>query len=308
MAHDELIRNPHARERRATSRAARPGPAGRGARGLTAAAVVAFAGVGVFGAGSAVADPAAPALRYTCSLSKEEQRRGEVRIDADVPASAVVGEATPKFVIHATVPVSAADASELRKAHVEELSGTVDVRARVTAPGTGGTPVSVRFRVARTSVPASGAFVIKATGAAPTRTFDKPGRATIAVGDLKAHVSARVGPLTLEVGLPCSLDPGQNDVVASFDIVGKGGATTGPAPSGTAGASTSGTTGASQGRENDGTKPDTAGEKPSGPSGAMAETGSRGTGILIPLAVGAAALGAVACAAAALFRVRSRSR
>ncbi|MEV8455707.1 DUF6801 domain-containing protein [Streptomyces sp. NPDC052095] len=275
---------------------------------MTAAAVVAFAGVGVFGAGSAAADPAVSALRYTCSISKEEQRRGEVRIDADVPASAVVGEATPKFVIHATVPVSAADASELRKALVTEISGTVDVQAKVTAPGTGDTPVSVRFRAARTSVPASGAFVIKATGTAPTRTFDKPGRATIVVGDLKAHVSARMGFVTFKVGLPCSLDPGQNNVVASLDVVGKGGATAGPAPSGTAGASTSGTTGASQGREEGGTKPDTAGEKPSGSSGAMAETGSRGTGTLIPLAVGTAALGAVACAAVALFRFRSRSR
>ncbi|MFJ6014036.1 DUF6801 domain-containing protein [Streptomyces sp. NPDC092952] len=262
----------------------------------------------MFGTGSAAADPAAPALRYTCSVSKEEQRRGEVRIDADVPASAVVGEATPKFVIHATVPVSAADAGELRRLGVTEVSGTVDVQARVTAPGTGDTPLTVRFRVARTSVPASGAFAVKATGNAPTRTFDTPGRATIAVGDLKAQVSARMGLVTIQIGLPCSLDPGQNDVVASLDVTEKGGATTGPAPSGTAGTSTSGTTGASQGQEEDGTKPDTAGEKPSGSSGAMAETGSRGTGTLIPLAVGSAALGAVACAAVALFRFRSRSR
>lgn len=298
MASDELTRNPHPCERRGAPRAT----LGRRAWGLLAAAGVAGTGVGIFGAAAAVAAPAAPALRYTCAVSEDEQRQGEVRIDANVPESAVVGEPTPKFVIRATVPVSAADADELRKFHVSSVSGTADVKTRVTVAGKA-TPLSVRFRMTRTRIPASGPFQIKATGEAPARTFDEPGKAKITVGDLKAHVAASAGPVTVNLNLPCALDPDQNDVVASFEVT-RAGSTTAPAPSGTAGTATSGTTGAQdQGGD---AKPGTTGKDPAGPSGAMAETGSRSTGTLITLAAGTVALGAVATAAA--FRFRSRHK
>ncbi|MEU9761486.1 DUF6801 domain-containing protein [Streptomyces sp. NPDC047985] len=241
-------------------------------------------------------------LRYTCSVPMVDERRGTVKIDSDVPKSATVGMPTPKFVIRAAVPVDAADAQELRKAGIKTITGTVDAKVRVTAPG-GETDLNVPFQVARTSVPASGPFQVKATGVAPTHTFTRPGGARITVGDLTAHVTASGGIVTLELDLPCRLDPGQNNEVASFDVAGAG-TTTGPAPSGTADTATSGTAGSRN--PSDDARTDTTPEGSADPSGAMAESGSRGTRSLIPLAAGSAVLGTLAVAAA--FRFRSRRR
>ncbi|MFD5399450.1 DUF6801 domain-containing protein [Streptomyces sp. NPDC127097] len=299
MASDKLIQNP--REQHRTSRAVPSGPVARRAWGLTWAVGVAGASVGMFGAGPAAADPLTLELRYTCSVLAANDRPGTVRIDSDVPTSAAVGRPTPKFAIRAAVPVSAADARGLRKAGIKSIQGTVEAKVRVTAPE-GDTSLTVPFHVARTHVPASGPFVVKATGAAPSRTFSRPGRAKIAIGDLLVHVTAS-GVMTVKLDVPCKLDPRQNDVVASLGIAGTG-TTAGPDPSGTAGTATSGTTG-SQNPSGAGRAGATT-EGPAGRSGNLATTGSQGTTRLLPLAAGGVVLGTIAVAAA--FRFRSRSR
>ncbi|MFF2009681.1 DUF6801 domain-containing protein [Streptomyces sp. NPDC058195] len=300
MANVELIQNPCGRQ--AASRFVPRGPVARAAWGLVVTAGVMGTGVGVFGAVPAAAEPVSRTLRYTCSVPMADERRGTVEIDSDVPKSAAVGKPTPKFAIHAVVSVGEADARALRKAGIKTITGTVDAKAHVTAPGVE-TDLGVPFQVARTSVPASGPFRVEATGVAPTRTFTRPGGARITVGDLTAHVTASGGIVTVKLDLPCGLDPGQNNVVASFDVAGAG-TTTGPAPSGAADTATPGTSGSRN--PGDGAGTSTAPEGPADPSGAMAETGSRGTRILVPLAVGSALLGTLAVAAA--FRFRSRGR
>ncbi len=302
MASDKLIQNLRAQHR--TSRAVPSGPVARRAWGLAMAAGVAGASVGVFGAGPAAADPLSLKLRYTCSVLAAHDRPGTVKIDSDVPTSAAVGRPTPKFAIRAAVPVSAADAKGLRKAGIKSIQGTVEAKVRVKAPE-GDTNLSVPFYVGRTSVPASGPFVVKATGAAPSRTFSRPGRAKITIGDLMAHVTAS-GVMTVKLDVPCTLDPRQNDVVASLGIAGAG-TTAGPDPSGTggtAGTATSGTTGSQN--PSGGAKAGATTEGSAGPSGNLATTGSRGTTSLIALAAGGVVLGTLAVAAAFRFRARSR--
>ncbi|MGW2415063.1 DUF6801 domain-containing protein [Streptomyces tubercidicus] len=299
MASDKLIRN--LRERHRATRAVPSGPVARKALGLTMAVGVAGASVGVFGAGPAAADPLSLELRYTCSVLAVHDRPGTVKIDTDVPKSAAVGKPTPKFDIHAAVPVSAADTRGLRGAGIKTIQGTVEAKVRVTAPE-GDTDLRVPFHVARTSVPASGPFLVKATGAAPKRTFSQPGRAKITIGDLVMHVTAS-SVMTVTLDVPCKLDARQNHVVASFDIAGTG-TTTGPAPSGTTETATSGTTGSRNPGE--GARAGATTEGSADPSGNLATTGSRGITHLIPLAAGAVVLGAMAVAAA--FRFRSRSR
>ncbi|MFF3630831.1 DUF6801 domain-containing protein [Streptomyces sp. NPDC002164] len=300
MANVKLIQNPC--EQPAASRSVLRGPVVRGAWGLVVTAGVLGTSAGVFGVVPAAAEPVSRTLRYTCSVPMADERQGTVKIDSDVPKSATVGMPTPKFVIRAAVPVSAADARELRKAGIKTITGTVDAKVHVTAPGVE-TDLGVPFQVARTSVPASGPFQVKATGVAPTRTFTRPGGARITVGDLTAHVTASGGIVTVKLDLPCGLDPGQNNVVASFDVAGAG-TTTGPAPSGTADTATSRTAGSRN--PSDDARTDTTPEGSADPSGAMAETGSRGTRTLVALAAGSAVLGALAVAAA--FRSRSRGR
>ncbi|MFD9425938.1 MULTISPECIES: DUF6801 domain-containing protein [unclassified Streptomyces] len=269
--------------------------------GLTLAAGVAGASVGVFGAGPAAADPVSLELRYVCSVQMLPDRAGTVEIDSDVPTSAVVGKPTSKFVIHAAVPVNAADAKGLRSAGIKVIKGTVDAKVRVTAPG-GDTNLKVPFHVARTDVPDSGPFSVEATGVAPKLTFSRSGRAKITVGDLIAHVTAS-GGMTVRLDVPCKLDSGQNNVVASLDITGTR-TTTGPTPSKVPVAATSGTTGSPNPSE--GARAGATAEGSAGPSGGLATTGSQGVMSLIPLVAGTVVLGALAVAAA--FRFRSRAR
>jgi len=299
MASDKLIQN--LREQHRTSRAVPSGPVARRARGLTMAVGLAGASVGVFGAGPAAADPLSLELRYTCSVLAAHDRPGTVKIDSDVPTSAAVGRPTPKFVIRAAVPVKAADAEGLRRAGIKTIQGTVEAKVRVTAPE-GDTNLRVPFHVARTHVPASGPFLVKATGTAPSRTFSRPGRAKITIGDLTVHVTAS-GVMTVKLDVPCKLDPRQHHVVASLGIAGKG-TTAGPDPSGTAETATSGTTGSQN--PGGGGRAGATTEGPAGPSGNLATTGSQGTTRLIALAAGTVVLGTMAVAAA--FRFRSRSR
>ena len=268
--------------------------------GLTMAVGVAAGGVGVFGAGPAAADPVSLNLRYTCSVPGHD-RAGTVKIDSDVPKSAVVGKPTPKFVIRAAVPVNAADTKGLRDAGIKTIKGTVKVKVRVTAPE-GDTTLVVPFHMNRTDIPASGPLVVKATGVAPRHTFSQPGKAKITVGDLTIRFTAS-GGMTVTLEVPCRLDARQNNVVASLDITATRTAT-GPAPSKTPDTATSGTTGSQNSSE--GAKAGATTDGSAGPSGNLAATGSQGITSLIPPAAGTAVLGTLAVAAA--FRFRSRSR
>ncbi|MEV7872156.1 hypothetical protein AB0P17_39995 [Streptomyces sp. NPDC088124] len=307
MASDNLIQN--LRERHRTSRAAPSGRVARRALGLTMALGVTGASIGVFGAGPAAADSVSRKLRYTCSASVIHWS-GTVNFIPNVPKLAVVGTPTPKFVIRVEVPVTAADARELRNFGVKTIKGTVKAKVRVSAPE-GDTHRTVPFHVARTDVPASGPFVIKATGDAPKLTFSRPGPANITVGDLIANVSVG-GAVNLTVEVPCKLDGGQNNTVASFDIT-ETRTTTKPSPSKAPDTATSGTTGSqspSEGVRAGAPTEDSAGSAGSpattaGPSGSLATTGSQGVTSLIPLATGTAALGTLVAAAAFRFRRRS---
>ncbi|MGP4000343.1 DUF6801 domain-containing protein [Streptomyces sp. 8N706] len=268
---------------------------------MTTAVGVAGAIVGVPGAGPAAADPVSLTLRYTCSVPAIDDRPVTVMMHSDIPRSTAVGEPTPKFVIRAALPVNAADTKGLGKAGIKTIEGTVDAKVRVAAPE-GDSDVRVPFHVARTNVPASGPFSVKATGVAPPRTFSQPGRAKITVGDLVMRVTAS-GVMTVKLDVPCRLDAGQNNVVALFDITGTR-TTAGRATSGTTDTSTSGATlsqNPSEGvREGATTKGSTAS------SGSLATAGSQGIKSLLPLAAGAVVLGTLAVAAA--FRFRSRVR
>ncbi|GFE25063.1 hypothetical protein Sliba_55160 [Streptomyces nigrescens] len=266
-------RNQNLSERRGTARGA--GSVARGAMGLATAVGVAGGMLGVFGAGTAAAAPTSLTLRYRCAFPYVGAQPVTMKIDSDIPKSAVVGRPTPKFRIDAVVPVSSDRTKVIRLAGVRSIEGTADAKALVTAPQ-GDLDVSLPFDVSRTNVPESGSFHVKATGAAPARTFTRPGSAKITIGDLTLRLAlkdARGNPTGPgEVDAPCTLDAGQNNVVASFGITGaktpSGSVTsgaTGTAGAGAPGAQTSGSTG-STGSTTDGTTRSTT----SGPSGTRA--------------------------------------
>ncbi|MGY5135254.1 DUF6801 domain-containing protein [Streptomyces nigrescens] len=272
-------RNQNLSERRGRARA---GSVARGAMGLATAVGVAGGMLGVFGAGTAAAAPTSLTLRYRCAFPYVGAQPVTMKIDSDIPKSAVVGRPTPKFRIDAVVPVSSDRTKVIRLAGVRSIEGTADAKALVAAPQ-GDLDVSLPFDVSRTNVPESGSFHVKATGAAPARTFTRPGSAKITIGDLTLRLAlkdARGNPTGPgEVDAPCTLDAGQNTVVASFDITGaktpSGSVTSGStctAGAGAPGAQTSGSAGStgSTGSTTDGTTRSTT----SGPSGTRAGSSS----------------------------------
>ncbi|MGP3922775.1 DUF6801 domain-containing protein [Streptomyces sp. 8N616] len=290
-------------ERRALARAVVSGPAARSALRLATAVGVAGGIVGVFGAAPAAADPVSLTLRYTCSTELIEDLPVTLKIDADIPKSAEVGKRTPKFVVKARLPVPANATKVLGKVGVKTVEGRVVAKARVAAPE-GDIHVKLPVNV-KTKVPASGAFDVKATGAAPALTFKQPGSAKITVGDLVARLTPKdaSGDVTFpgKMDAKCKLNDGQNNVMASFHIAGTRTAT-GPATSGTTGTTgttdtaTSGTSGTSGGDE---TASGTTAPKP---NGSLAHAGAGAT----PWLLGGAGV-LLAAGGSAVFAAR-RSR
>lgn len=298
------------RGRLGMARAALGGPAARSAFRLAITVCVAGGVIGAFGAGSATANPVSLTLRYECSFPLINDQPAAVKIDANIPKSTVVGEPTPKFVINAAVPVSAAAASGLRLIGMRTVEGTVNAKVVVAAPQ-GDIHVTLPVTVPRTNIPESGSFYVKATGTAPALTFSRPGSAKITIGDLALRLipSDASGNVTFpgKIDAPCKLDPGQNNVVASFDIAGMR-TTTGPATPGTPGTTAGSTSGdkapGSTRHPGDDAKQGTATGDPARLSGSTGMTGGQDTEGLILPAAGTLIAGTLVVAAA--FRFRSR--
>ncbi|WP_327417299.1 DUF6801 domain-containing protein [Streptomyces sp. NBC_01233] len=193
---------------------------------LRLATVAAVAGgvLGLAGTGPAAADPVSLTLRYTCSTGLIGNLPVTVGIHSDVPESAEVGKPTPAFPVSATVPVPAEAAKALGGLGVTTVEGTVEAQARVAAPE-GDSRVRMPVAV-KAGIPAAGSFRIEASGSAPVLTFRQAGSARITVGDLVAHLTlkdARGGVVYPgAIDARCTPDAGQNNVLASFRIIGAG--------------------------------------------------------------------------------------
>ncbi|WP_146051278.1 DUF6801 domain-containing protein [Streptomyces noursei] len=188
---------------------------------LAAATVSAAASglVGVIGAGAAAAQPLARTFDYTCSAFVIGDQSFSVEINSGIPNSVAVGAPSKTITVKAVATVGAGFTQWLARAGMKTLGGTVDARAHVAAPQDD-FDVAVPFRMATTSVPASGPFKVTATASATTRTFSHPGRGTVTAGGLTLHLLAKNAAGTVALGgdTQCTLNPGQSNVVASFDI------------------------------------------------------------------------------------------
>lgn len=182
------------------------------------------------GAPALAAQPVSSTLAYTCTGYPIT-----MRIEADIPSSARVGVPTPEFEVGAVTTVGAAAVQGARLLGVRTIEGTGQAKITVDAPQ-GDIPVTVAGTIPKTSVPASGSAALRTTGVVPSLRFTRPGRGKITVGDLVLHIVPRDarGNLTVlgKLDLTCKLNSGQNNVLASFEIVNP---TTGPTTSGPAG-------------------------------------------------------------------------
>lgn len=214
----------------------------RTALGVATAVGAAVGVMGVSGAGTAAAQAAPLTLKYTCKVPVIGNQPFTAKIDADLPASVAVGESSPKFAINAGTTVQKDLTPWLGRIGVKTVEGIVEANIGVAAPQ-GDRHVKAPLHIAKTSVPASGAFDVTAAGAAPALTFSQPGNARITVGDIRLHVVGKKadGSVRGKLDLRCTLDSEQKDVVGSFEITGAG-TTTGSTTSGTSGTTSSGGT------------------------------------------------------------------
>ncbi len=209
------------------------------------AAVALVGSVGGFGAGPAAADSAPLMLRYTCSFPLIGSQPMTASIVWNASDTHVVGQATPRLPVNASATIGLTVRQGLNLVGATSVEGTADATAVVVAPQ-GDISVTEPLNVPVTGVPTSGSLTVRASGTMPSLVFSRPGNAKITVGGLTLHFTPRDGSggttVVGEVNAPCTLNPGQNDVLASFQILPAVG---GPTASGMPGTPKAGTVGPS---------------------------------------------------------------
>ncbi|WP_035279799.1 DUF6801 domain-containing protein, partial [Actinokineospora spheciospongiae] len=190
--------------------------------GLAATTSVGLVATGLLlGGGTSSAAPVSLTLNYSCPFPLIGNQDIKVVINTDLPTSVAVGEQTGAFDIQAITTVSGTATQGLSLVGAATVEGTALAGATVAAPDIT-LPVNVPIAVPKTNVPASGAFDIPATGSTPSLSFQKPGEAKITLGDLKLTLSPKRADGTL-TGLGtfdslCTVVPGQNVTLATFQI------------------------------------------------------------------------------------------
>ncbi|MEQ0562024.1 DUF6801 domain-containing protein [Amycolatopsis sp. NEAU-NG30] len=198
-----------------------------------------------------VAAPAAQAstpvdrkLAFTCPFPLIGKQRLDVRITAsfDVPAAPGGTLTTSDLAVSVTVPDKAARGLALVGA--ASIEGTASAGVTL-ANGPLTLPISLPMTVAKTPVPPSGAFTTPASGSVPPVRLPNAGKTTLTIGGFSTRLTPKkadgsftgLGSFTSD----CTLDPGQDPVLLSFDV----GGTQAPVTYGVTGTTTLKTLGAS---------------------------------------------------------------
>jgi hypothetical protein len=161
-------------------------------------------------------------LRYRCAMPLFPEQLMTVRLTWNAPKSVVAGQKTPIVPLKAVATMGSAVTDGLN------MVGAATVEGRAIATGV----VSVRgddelaslpLTVPRTPVPSEGATTVVANGKTPELVFHRPGHGTITVGrefDVRLLPKTDDGGLTMvdEVEASCALEPGQDTVLASFEV------------------------------------------------------------------------------------------
>jgi hypothetical protein len=208
-----------------------------------------------------------------------------VRLTWNAPKSVAVGRKTPIVPFNAVATMGAAVTQGLDLISAATVEGRADATGVVAVPE-GNTKVGVPLTVPRTDVPASGPITVVASGTTPELVFHRPGHATVTVGrEFAVHLIPKTadGGSTMvgQVDASCTLDPGQDTVLTSFEITAPRGS---PAP--TPGGRTGPTAAAGRGSAASGTRgTDAAGPSVSAaaqapstaPSSGVSQTGDTST-------------------------------
>ncbi|MFB4302552.1 DUF6801 domain-containing protein [Actinomadura sp. NTSP31] len=195
-----------------------------GAALAAAVAAVAAAGLaGVAGAGPAAAGQVTLGLDYHCTFPLLGPEPVHVDLTADVPSSVEVGQQMNGFTVDSVSAVNAESARALGALYSVTLEGNALADATLTVPEEpDGLPVQVDSALDKTALPASGGFTVRGKGTSPDLTFTQAGPGKVTVGNLVLTLTPRTddgGPTGLGTfQSECTQDPGQNNVLAGFQI------------------------------------------------------------------------------------------
>lgn len=192
------------------------------ARSLLAAGLACLAAFAVATPAGA-STPVDRKLSYTCPFPLIGLQKLDVEIKAsfDVPSAPGGTFTTSDLAVSVTVP----DKSTRGLALVGAASIEGTASAGVTlANGSLTLPLSLPMAVAKTAVPPSGAFTTPATGSVPPVQLPNAGKTTLTIGDFSTRLTPKkadgsftgLGSFTSD----CTLDPGQDPVLLSFDLGG----------------------------------------------------------------------------------------
>jgi hypothetical protein len=145
-----------------------------------------------------------------------------VRLTWNAPKSVAVGQKTPIVPFTAVATMGDAVTQGLDAINAATVEGSADATGVVAAPE-GNPTVHVPLTVPRTDVPPSGPITVVASGTTPALVFRQPGKATITVGnEFAVHLipkTADGGSTWIgQVDASCTLNPGQDTVLTSFEI------------------------------------------------------------------------------------------
>jgi hypothetical protein len=160
-------------------------------------------------------------LSFTCPfpLIGKQKLAVEVKASFEVPSAPGGTFTTSDLTVSVTVP----DKSTRGLALVGAASIEGTASAGVTlANGSLTLPLNLPLTVAKTAVPPSGAFTTQATGSVPPVQLPNAGRTTLTIGDFSTRLTPKkadgsftgLGSFTSD----CTLDPGQDPVLLSFDL------------------------------------------------------------------------------------------
>ncbi|EOD65445.1 DUF6801 domain-containing protein [Amycolatopsis vancoresmycina] len=187
------------------------------ARSLLAACVLALA----FATPAAASTPIDEQLGFTCPFPLIGLQKLDVEIKAsfEVPSAPGGTFTTADLAVAVTVPDKSARGLALVGA--ASIEGTASAGVTL-ANGPLTLPLALPLTVAKTAVPPSGAFTTNASGSVPPVRLPNAGKTTLTIGGFSTRLTPKkadgsytgLGSFTSD----CTLDPGQDPVLLSFDL------------------------------------------------------------------------------------------
>lgn len=214
-----ILRKDYFVRTRRSSKSLVAGVAAVGSAGLVAATLIVSAGTGS-------ADPVELTLNYTCPFPLIGDQPLKVVINSDIPSTLEVGQESGEIPINAISTVSAKSNPGVEHGRREDHRGQGTGQLQHRRPRRKHRPRGPTT-IEKTPIPPEGEFDVNATGTAPSITPSKAGTATITVCNLLLTLTPRKEDGS-ETGLgtfesACTLDEGQNNVLAEIEITGDGG-------------------------------------------------------------------------------------